>query len=378
MYDFKVPFGHTPVFGRPAKVSGHSLTGLHLPNSARPKQRAAVAALIERAIREGQALIVHDPRLTDDDIQRIRTLADEHGRTGHIVDIRDAADAPTWHPYDPGAISYPQPTRFSSIHLHRHPERLRSDRYRETAYALMDAAGFFLAGNRDSDGEAFSSADVLAAALDEHIHDKIIELSEREGMRHMAETVELHRLLVSSPTPRGHKHRTLLNAIRDSVESVGKARCSARGINFQHVLKRQLICIVRTKPGSEADTLVAADLYHSMQRYYMSNLGSDAPTHHPGSSAWPLSTIVIGDTSGLRVREEAREPHHLSVCGLARHCHITLAMPTETDELPAVVAFEGAKVSTLAEKQLGLHRLNWQSFGLRKGIQNKSALLKVA
>jgi hypothetical protein len=86
-----------------------------------------------------------------------------------------------------------------------------------------------------------------------------------------------------------------------------------------------------------------------------------------------LSTIVIGDTSGLRVREEDREPHHLSVCRLARHCHITLAMPTETDALPAVVAFEGAKVSTLAEKQLGLHRLNWQSFGLRNGIQNKSA-----
>lgn len=376
MYDFDVSFGQTPVFGHPAKVSGNSLAGgLHLPNAARPRQRAALSALIERAVREGQALIVHDPRLTDGDIERIRRLADEHGRTGHIVEIRDARDADDdWHPYDPGAISYPEPYRFSSVHLHVRPEP-RSIRERETICALMDAASFLLAGDRRSEGETFSSADILAAALDEHIQNQIIARSDFDGR----ETVARHRLFINSPSARGLMYHGLLNGIRDNVASLDEARCSARGANLQHVLQRKLICIVRTKPGSDADKLVAADLYHSMQRYYMGNLGHEAQGYFPHSHPWPLSTIVVGDTSGLRVREKDRAPHHLSICGLARHCHITLAMPTETDSLPAVVGYEEAKVSTLSDRAFGLHRLDWWKFKPRRSsFASKSSFLKVA
>jgi hypothetical protein len=375
MFGHSVTFGRTPLRGRPAQIPAYALTNLHLPNGTRPRQAAAVAVLIERAIREGQALIVHDARLTDEDIERIRAAADEHGRIGHIVEIRDASDAPDWHPYDPGAISHPDPRRFGSIHLHGFPERLEVNRHHGTAYSLMNAAGYFLAGSRSSAGETFSSSNVLAAALDERKQDEIVALFERDGMHAMSDTVELHRSLANSASANGHRHRTLINVIKDSVNSVDSVRCSVGDLNLQRVLDRKLICIIRTKPDSKAGTLVAADLYYSMQRYYISRLGSDSAAVHPGDLPWPQSTIVVGDTSGLRVRERDLEPHHLPITGLARHCRISLVMPTNTDEIPSVAAFEGgaANLCSLVDKPLGLHRLNWTLLS-----KSNSAFLKVA
>lgn len=372
MREETISFGRTPIRGKEALVSVDALTNVHIPHIDWNRQKAVLPIMIEKAISDRQAIILHDHGLID--VRQVREWAMLHGRSADMVEIHEGLPVAGTMPYDPGSIAYHHPYRFNAVHLHGLRVGRSSDIPKGSAWAFMDAVCWHLTVGNDSIDEVFSSEHVMRASSDSFFQDCIIDAAERMGFPALATAVHRHRELFEGEGTDAEEHRKVLESISQSVSATGSVSITHGVRNLEEVLDRRLICIIRTRKGSAADLLVAGDLHLSCQRHYITRLGHNSmKSHAEVSRPWNPAMIVVDNSERICLKDDT--PHHLTLTGLARHCGISLVMPTWDGAVPALTRFENAAagLATIWPVSFGLHELKWTTMG-----KTKSRKLRIA